>query len=567
MIRILPSPTRRFPLVYLGLLTGCLFASALPGAAQVGIGTTTPLANSALELSSTTRGFTMPRMTGTQRNALQATLANNPIYAGTQVYVTDEFAVNTYGSLDGGSTYQFYPPLAAGLTLPFSQNASLAVAAFAITNVGAGGAGRFVVNNAAATGTALTGVTNASSGASGVFGQTTNAGGTSLAGVTGFTNAGGNSSGVIGENTNPTGVGAGVSGRANSVGATGGFFDNQGSAAYYALTIGQGRVGIGTGLPVVPADTLGRLHVKGAIYAANVGTTAQGYVGAQSALYVGVGLGGGGNGPGARFFGTGQLNMTGFGERINFVDGFNKRIVVADATNLLISNQESGGTAATVTSISTGSGVGGRFQVTNFGGSTLFRVSTEASPTYRAEVFGVLRATGVSLSTGSFTGAVLTSDALGNGSWQDAPLPPIKEAEFASSYPISTGGLYLYNPGGPILTVTPARNGTLLVRLNVDFSFNISLPSQIVIGVYRSTSVTNPTTTTAFSFARVAGFATPPTGGGFGDMIVEISDTFPVIAGTTYYFWVGSRGLNAGGGTGSLDNPKLTATLHSPTGL
>jgi len=52
--------------------------------AQVGIGTTNPNASSALDISSTTQGLLLPRMTTAQRSALSATAANSLM-----VYDTD----------------------------------------------------------------------------------------------------------------------------------------------------------------------------------------------------------------------------------------------------------------------------------------------------------------------------------------------------------------------------------------------------------------------------------------------------------------------------------------------
>ena len=58
-----------------------LFAFSIQ--AQVGIGTETPNASSLLELSSTSKGFLVPRMTEAQRNAI----SNPPI--GLLVYQTN----------------------------------------------------------------------------------------------------------------------------------------------------------------------------------------------------------------------------------------------------------------------------------------------------------------------------------------------------------------------------------------------------------------------------------------------------------------------------------------------
>ena len=72
--------------------------------AQVGIGTTTPDASSALDITSTTKGLLIPRMTNAQRQAI-----SNPS-AGLQVFVTD---------FDGGR-FLFYDGTEWG-TLSFTE--------------------------------------------------------------------------------------------------------------------------------------------------------------------------------------------------------------------------------------------------------------------------------------------------------------------------------------------------------------------------------------------------------------------------------------------------------------
>ena len=72
--------------------------------AQVGIGTTTPDASSALDITSTTKGLLIPRMTNAQRQAI-----SNPA-AGLQVFVTD---------FDGGR-FMFYDGTEWG-TLSFTE--------------------------------------------------------------------------------------------------------------------------------------------------------------------------------------------------------------------------------------------------------------------------------------------------------------------------------------------------------------------------------------------------------------------------------------------------------------
>ena len=72
------------------LLLVVLFAATT--FAQVGMGTTTPDASSAIDISATTKGLLMPRMTNAQRQTI-----SNPA-AGLQVFVTD---------FDGGR-FMFY---------------------------------------------------------------------------------------------------------------------------------------------------------------------------------------------------------------------------------------------------------------------------------------------------------------------------------------------------------------------------------------------------------------------------------------------------------------------------
>jgi len=61
-------------------LFGLAFATTLSVTAQVGIGTATPDASSALEISSTTQGFLLPRMTAAQQNAIAAPAQGLMVY-------------------------------------------------------------------------------------------------------------------------------------------------------------------------------------------------------------------------------------------------------------------------------------------------------------------------------------------------------------------------------------------------------------------------------------------------------------------------------------------------------
>jgi len=72
--------------------------------AQVGIGTSSPDASAALDITSTTKGLLMPRMTNAQRLAIASPVG------GLQVFVTD---------FDGGS-FMFYDGTKWG-TLSFTK--------------------------------------------------------------------------------------------------------------------------------------------------------------------------------------------------------------------------------------------------------------------------------------------------------------------------------------------------------------------------------------------------------------------------------------------------------------
>ncbi len=74
------------------LLAGCFLVPTLL-LSQVGIGTSDPNPNSILDLSSTSRGFLVPRMSGAQRMALGLSSFD----AGMMVYQTDPFPPSTIG--------------------------------------------------------------------------------------------------------------------------------------------------------------------------------------------------------------------------------------------------------------------------------------------------------------------------------------------------------------------------------------------------------------------------------------------------------------------------------------
>ena len=153
-----------------------LLALLLLGAAaraQVGVGTTTPDAKSALDVRATDKGLLIPRLTQAQRLAISAPPQ------GLMVYQTDGSASGGtqtgfwYYSGTGG--WVFIEPAGSGLTLPYGGTASTIGNAFQVGNTGLGSA----IVGTASNSTAVSG-TNSGSG-TGVSG--TSAAGTGVRGV------------------------------------------------------------------------------------------------------------------------------------------------------------------------------------------------------------------------------------------------------------------------------------------------------------------------------------------------------------------------------------------------
>jgi hypothetical protein len=100
---------------------------------NVGIGTNAPNASALLDISSTTKGLLIPRMTTAQRTAI-ATPAT-----GLLVFDTDTKTIWAY---DGAAWKNLYSSGGGGgsLSLPYSQTVNTSAAAFQVTNQGSGAA-------------------------------------------------------------------------------------------------------------------------------------------------------------------------------------------------------------------------------------------------------------------------------------------------------------------------------------------------------------------------------------------------------------------------------------------
>jgi len=159
----------------LSFITGCLFAQAQ----NIGIGTTSPHSSAALDITSTSKGLLIPRMTTAQRTAIPTPAAGLMVYDITTggFWFYNGSAWNTVGS--GGS-----------FTLPYSGSASTSVSAFAVLNTG--------------TGAALEG---SGSGGSGVYGNSFSGAGVNALSINGY--------GVIANSTNNSAI-YGFSNNANA---------------------------------------------------------------------------------------------------------------------------------------------------------------------------------------------------------------------------------------------------------------------------------------------------------------------------------------------------------------
>ena len=121
-----------FTLLAVVLLTATTYA-------QVGVGTTTPDASSALDITSTTKGLLIPRMTETQRDAISSPATGLMIYqtdgtvgfyyyngsSWTEVGATSKtYSVNTFYAELGGYVIQISPNGKHGLVVAMQDQGS-----------------------------------------------------------------------------------------------------------------------------------------------------------------------------------------------------------------------------------------------------------------------------------------------------------------------------------------------------------------------------------------------------------------------------------------------------------
>jgi hypothetical protein len=139
---------------------------------NVGIGTATPAASAALDITSTTKGLLIPRMTTTERTAIVSPAKGLMLFDNT---------TNTFWFHNGTAWVEINGGNGGNFSLPYSGAVASAGDALNITNTGAGAA---ITGNASANSVAaIEGNSTASVGGNGVLGSSTSATGAGVGGI------------------------------------------------------------------------------------------------------------------------------------------------------------------------------------------------------------------------------------------------------------------------------------------------------------------------------------------------------------------------------------------------
>lgn len=108
----------------------CIITATSFSQNNIGIGTASPAESAALDISSTTKGLLIPRITGVQRIAIPSPAT------GLLVFDTD---TKTLWAYDGAAWKNLYTS-GGGLSLPFSQSVNTSISALQVSNQGSGAA-------------------------------------------------------------------------------------------------------------------------------------------------------------------------------------------------------------------------------------------------------------------------------------------------------------------------------------------------------------------------------------------------------------------------------------------
>jgi len=135
-----------------------------------------------------------------------------------------------------------------------------------------------------------------------------------------------------------------------------------------------------------------------------------------------------------------------------------------------------------------------------------------------------------------------------------------------SVYTINSTNQYTYTP--LILTITPAQSGIINLVGTIAYRYNSGLTSMTDFGYYVSTSATAPGLTTAFTSSTYTAGNASVYGTAFACENITMLYSFNVVAGQTYYIYIGALdGTLSNQTAANLEKPRVIATFSSTAGL
>lgn len=203
---------------------------------NVGIGTNSPNSSALLEISSSTKGLLLPRLTTSNMNLLQISAPD-----GMLIYNTDQQGL----FIKRNTQFVRLTDTSRPFVLPYSGNVTTSSNAFQINNFGTGSAIVATNNNSSGTTGAISAINNNAVAGIGIFASG------KAGGIYAESEIGPSVSGVS------AGAGSGVYGYSES--GTGGYFT---SNTGYALVTNTGNAGIGTSSPAYQLDVNGRMRLR-----------------------------------------------------------------------------------------------------------------------------------------------------------------------------------------------------------------------------------------------------------------------------------------------------------------
>ncbi|MBJ6111493.1 hypothetical protein JAO73_20900 [Hymenobacter sp. BT523] len=458
-----------------------LLLGAASARAQVGVGTATPDAKSALDIRATDKGLLIPRLTAAQRTGITSPPQ------GLMVYQTD-------GTAGGGAQTGFwyyagtggwvYLDAASGtLTLPYSGTASTSGSAFQITNSG-GGIG---VRGASASGQGVVGRVNGTGPGQGVVGvKGTTVPNVDDAGVVGlseadygvyaysFQNIGvagttdGSATGVAGVSGRATGAGIGVSGTSSS-----------GSGVEAFSNSGYGVKATSGSTAAVYGSASNNASNNGAVVGTNTnaGNAAVGVLGLTQNGWGVRGVASGSNGYGVEGMGTAGYGVRGLSNTGSGVYGQTDAASSASVAGVLGRSTSTTGTGVLGTTTS-GYGVRGEASGTT-GRAGYFAQTNAASTAPVVEIAQSGSGPALSVTGGAIRTAEVNAPATGS-----ANLLPLAYGVIASD------GTILNGSGN--FTIAPRTAGSGQYLIEITTPANLNLDNAICQGTGNYGNSSNP---------------------------------------------------------------------------